>query len=474
MPTGIGLAIALGLPLIGAITVLGIYLNKEVIVAAAWAAMCCGAAVLVQPAIGIVAMTGGYLLAAYPSVLQDLGVLTINNLLGVCFAALLVGYVLTTRDLSFLVNRQVLVLAVIGLLLVLSSAHSDKVFPTLVASQSLGIKGKLLDRTSDMMHDFWTRLIYLIFVLVFIRTRGAILALFYTFMLVLFLAVPSALVNWWHGTLAHGFRAAASFTAGANANRLAMIALMEVACWWFWLRARPTGFRWLVASAAVAGSLLTVLATGSRSGIVGTAVLALLLQTSPRRYRVPVSYIAALTVAGAFAVMTIVPQEAWERAITFSSERSDLGATSVIKREDTVLVGLQMIRDHPFLGVGLGNFREVSRQVYLDQYFRPPHNSYIWAASEGGLFVLAGYLVLFWMTWLDLRAVLALGARDPQTVYLGALVRVVFLLYCAFAALADLWLNPITYAMVGLIVTMRQYLERLPASAAHPAMVRAA
>src|SRR5438552_2572183 len=148
MPAGIGLGIALALPAIGAITVAGIYLNKEVIVAAAWAAFCCGALVMVQPVVGIVAMTGGYLLAAYPTVLQSLGVLTINNLLGACLVVLLVGYVLGTRDLSFLINRQVLMLVVIGLLLLLSSAHSDKLFPTLVQSESLGIKGKVLDRTS--------------------------------------------------------------------------------------------------------------------------------------------------------------------------------------------------------------------------------------------------------------------------------------------------------------------------------------
>jgi hypothetical protein len=35
----------------------------------------------------------------------------------------------------------------------------------------------------------------------------------------------------------------------------------------------------------------------------------------------------------------------------------------------------------------------VARQVYRDPYFRPLHNSYLWAASEGGLVVPACYLV---------------------------------------------------------------------------------
>ncbi len=47
-----------------------------------------------------------------------------------------------------------------------------------------------------------------------------------------------------------------------------------------------------------------------------------------------------------------------------------------------------MSRDYPLFGVGLGNFREVSRQIYGDAFYRPPHNSYLWATSEGGVLVL--------------------------------------------------------------------------------------
>ncbi|HJQ83423.1 MAG TPA: O-antigen ligase family protein [Candidatus Binatia bacterium] len=463
MPAGLRVAIALGLPMIGAITVAGIYLNREVIVAAAWLAFSVGGLVLVEPVVGIVAMTAGFLLVAYPSVLQTLGVLTVNNLLGVCLGVLLLAHVLSTRDLSFVTIRQVLVLAAIGLLLLLSTAHSESIFPVLRASQSLGIKGKMLDRTSDMMHDFWTRLVYLVFFCVFVRSRRGILAVFVTFVLVLFIAVPSALVNWWQGTLSHGFRAVASVTAGANANRLAMIALIQVACWWCWMRGGLHGVRRLFAAAAIGGSLLVVLASGSRSGLLGMAVLALLLQTGPRLYRVPLRHIGVAVFAGVIAIATIVPETAWQRALSYSSERYELGGTSVVKREETIQVGLRMVRDHPFLGIGLGNFREVSRQVYLDEYFRPPHNSYLWAAAEGGLLVFAGYALLFAFTWRDLKTVTRLAHRDPRTAHVAAAMRVTFLLYCFFAFFADLWLNPLTYVMVGLVVTMRQYLERLPA-----------
>src|SRR2546427_13172699 len=106
-------------------------------------------------------------------------------------------------------------------------------------SQALGVHQKLLARTSAMMHDFFARLIFLVFICAFVRRGRDVKGLFMTFVLVLFLAVPSALLNWWQGTLAHGFRAMASVTAGANANPLAMIRLLGGGGWGGWPKPRP-------------------------------------------------------------------------------------------------------------------------------------------------------------------------------------------------------------------------------------------
>jgi len=482
MPAGFWLLIALGMPVVGAVTVAGIYLNKEVIVAAAWVAFSIAASVLFEPVVGVVTMAGVFLLAAYPTVLQDLGFLTINNLLGIVLAVTLLSYVLRSRDLTFLTTRQSLMLLLIGGILILSTVHASVLFPNMQPSQSLGVKGKALDRTADMMHDFWARLIFLTFVFAFVRRRRDVTALFVVYVLVLFLAVPSALVNWWQGTLSHGFRAEASLTAGSNANRLAMICLMEVGCIWCWLRERPTPRRWALALPGIVGAFVVVLASGSRSGLLGCGVLAVLMQTSPRRFRAAPVHVALAVVAGIIAVATIVPPDAWVRMTTFSSSDASTetslaargAASSLALREDTIAIGVRMIRDHPFLGIGLGNYREVSRQIYLDQFFRPPHNSVIWAASEGGLFNLAAYVVLFAMTWRDLRRLLQLAPRDGRVMYIAVALRIVFLLYCYFALLADLLLNPITYVLIGVIVTLRRYLEGVAPAASRTPVLAAA
>ena len=156
--------------------------------------------------------------------------------------------------------------------------------------------------------------------------------------------------------------------------------------------------------------------------------------------------------AGDFARMThLAPSRAEDRGAAASNRM----------REDTIMSGWHMIKDHPWLGVGLGNFREVSRQVYNDTFFRPPHNSYLWAAAEGGVFTLGLYLFLFWVTWRDLRVVTRLAYRDPEVGYIAAAIRIVYLLFCFFALFSDLWQTPFAYILIGLIVTMRRYVESL-------------
>jgi hypothetical protein len=38
----------------------------------------------------------------------------------------------------------------------------------------------------------------------------------------------------------------------------------------------------------------------------------------------------------------------------------------------------------------------------------------------------------------------------------------VFLIFFFFAFFADIWLNPITYVLIGLVVTMRRHVDGVP------------
>jgi hypothetical protein len=468
-PVALRLALVVAFPFLAALTVVGMYLGKEVILAALWVAFFVLGLLAVNPVIGIVLMTGMFLLAAYPTLLQSLGVLTLNNLLGVGLAALLVKRVLETRDLSFLRNKQVIILALIGLCFYASSYYSEWAFPLLQMSRG---KKFILDRSAEMGHDFFARLVFLMFFLAFVRTRRDAGALFLTFMMVLYLAVPSALINWAQGTLLRGFRASASLTAGANPNRLAMICLMEIACLWFWSLSRPGRFRRVVATVGIGAAMVVLLTTGSRSGLLGCFVLVLILQTGAKGYRVPTHHISVAVATGVFLVATIIPAAYTSRMLALNPAQGEAGASSNKMREDTIWTATRMVREHPVFGIGLGKFREVSRQVYGDKYYRPPHNSVLWAASEGGLLVLGLYFLLFWVTWRDLQVVTRFAPYDPTVGHIAAAIRAVFLLYFFFAFFADLFLNPITYILIGLVATMRRYVETLPEVQVVPAARR--
>ena len=178
------LVLALALPMLAALAVVGTYLGKEILIFAGLLALSVGGFLFVRPVVGLSIMTTAYLLAAYPTVLQDLGLLSVNNLLGVCFVVLLLARVLETRDFSFLTRPQVLLLAFIGLIFLLSTLHASSIYPTLEVSRATGRTGlKIIDRTDEMTDDFTTRLFFLVFILAFVRTRSDLQVLFFTMVL---------------------------------------------------------------------------------------------------------------------------------------------------------------------------------------------------------------------------------------------------------------------------------------------------
>jgi O-antigen ligase len=209
-----------------------------------------------------------------------------------------------------------------------------------------------------------------VFFIVFVRDRRDIKTMFLVFMLALFVAVPSALYNLATGSLNRGFRIAASVTSGANPNRLAMICLIQIACWWFWSRSRPTPIRQMLALSAMAAATMVLFGTGSRSGLLGVGVLAILPQTSPRGFRASAGHVGMLVAAGVFAVVTMVPAASWERMINFSPEKHEIGEASNRMREATLERAWEIFLDYPLFGIGL-ELREVSRQVYQDNFYRP-------------------------------------------------------------------------------------------------------
>jgi hypothetical protein len=112
----------------------------------------------------------------------------------------------------------------------------------------------------------------------------------------------------------------------------------------------------------------------------------------------------------------------------------------------------------------------VSRQIYKD--FPVPRTTPSLVVVRGRIFVTAAYGLLFWVSWKDLRRIRLLAHRDRDIEVWASALRVVFVLFFFYSLFADLWLNPLMYVVVGLIICTKQYVEGAPEVAPTIAPVR--
>lgn len=456
------LAVAALAGLLGAVG-LASYLGFEVKAAGATVALVVLASVLFRPALGVVIFIASFALATYPEPLRGVGALTVNNLLGLLLGTVLLVRVAQHLRFPFLRSPQVQLLFAIGAIFFLSHWRSQWLFPDLrVTTGPFGYNP--LDVTAEMAEQFVTRLAFLIFIVSFLHSRREILAAVFALLFCWWLAVPSALVNYLGGHAHAGYRAVADITIGTNPNRLALVCLLAASLLWFYLNAKPRWYKTAICSAMILGAVVTVFLTASRSGFLGLLLVAGVLIFERRGERRGTLRLAAFVAAGAIAFYLVVPEVVLQRITNLwptqgeRTEQSVEGTGSFVRRLDTVTIGVRVARDYPLTGVGLGNFREVVRQIYHDLYYRPPHDSFIWAATEGGVACLVLYLWLFWVTWRQVNFACRYARADMRWVARG--LRMNFLLLMFFSLFADLWLNPVTYTVVGLTIVVARYVRR--------------
>ena len=175
---------------------------------------------------------------------------------------------------------------------------------------------------------------------------------------------------------------------------------------------------------ALAAAILTaaLLASWSRGAWLGYGLsLAVMLVALPRRLSQGLAcalllalFVAALWQAG------LLPESVVNRLTTSAADLftiSDVRGISftpanyaVVERLAHWQAAMGMARDHPFFGVGLGNYAQAYEEYRLINWEEPlghAHNQYLNMLAETGLFGLAAYLafwlVIFRLTWKTLR-----------------------------------------------------------------------
>ncbi len=163
--------------------------------------------------------------------------------------------------------------------------------------------------------------------------------------------------------------------------------------------------RLIWSSLAVLATLNVVLLIQGRTGYVVLAALALYLGFAQFRWR---GLAAALVLLAAIAsVLAWVPGPLEQRLKQGVSELGEwrpgqATATSIGLRLEFYRNSIEIVREHPVLGVGTGGFPK----AYADKVrgtpqaaTQNPHNEYLMIAAQIGLVGLALLVHLFWQQW---------------------------------------------------------------------------
>jgi putative inorganic carbon (HCO3(-)) transporter len=244
----------------------------------------------------------------------------------------------------------------------------------------------------------------------------------------------------------------------SGANFLAAILVLTVPLIFQKLNSRNI-YEKIIAIGLTPAFIMGIILTGSRSGTLGLLAVLVLLALRFRRKGLSVVFLALLVLVSLVAA----PSHYWTRTKTIADYEQDLSAQS---RLDLWEVGFQMFLDHPWTGVGQGNFLWISPQ-YAQSYSRSwigqgyvAHNIYIQLLAEGGVQVLLVFLAFVALSFRDLRRARRRlstlpGGEDLQNCSLGVEIGLIGFLVCGFflsGAHVDVFywllaLGPVLYAL---------------------------
>jgi O-antigen ligase len=432
--------------------------------------------VLRSPHIGISVFLTTFLIN-YPGVARGSGYLTINNGLGALFLGLLAWDFYQHRDTWYLREPMIRMLIAMGAVMLIGTVVAEYVLPDSAIQQMIvkriGAVRSGVDLTERSLFQYFSRVAFVVFVLQFIRTPRQLRGVFLTLLGCILAAVPPALIQYAEGSGGEDFRIFSKLVNWAdNVNRFAFGCLLGIALLFYSFNTARSAVVRIVSALGVVTLLPLILLSASRSGFMGLCLLSGLIAFGAFGRGGGVGASRTTVIASVFAMIglallsyfLLLGPKAQERVLNlnpFAEEHLE-GATSAQQRAESVEESLAIIRRYPFFGTGVGNFRWVNRYMHESKW-KPPHNSYLWAAAEGGLVLLTLYLTLFLMLWRRLRRLRPTYAARDDLPLLPNLLQVYLVLVLFFSFFADVWLEVHLFLMIGGTILMERWLRVPPA-----------
>ena len=158
---------------------------------------------------------------------------------------------------------------------------------------------------------------------------------------------------------------------------------------------------------AIGANLLAIVLTGSRGTFIALLVITPIILIE-LKFRF--TNLLPIAVAGAL-ILVFLPTTYTNRFVNLLSGQNETGQTitsdeAVVGRLEKMRAGIEMAKDHPFLGVGIGNYSvrywEYAEKLGLEPAItdiqseeaqRDAHSLYIEIVSETGIFGLATFLL---------------------------------------------------------------------------------
>ncbi len=452
-----------GMPLvlIGAVVLLFAIANvftDTLVATAALLGAVAAMAIASRPDFAVTLLLGSFLVT-YPWWLQGRGFLTLNNVVGAWLAVVMLYRISRSGDWSFLRNREFQLLAAIAAVFLLSRILNRP------DDHTMALVEPLLTQTQDPARIIVNRLVFFVFLIYFIRTPKQIR---WIFLLTVTLAVLSGFAAIWmviSGLGFAGYRAqSAMFIAAAgNPNRLALTAIIGIITLWYLMQWLRNSFASVAISGVMAGLVLAVFMTGSRSGVVALGLAALILAYEGGLTLRKIILGALATLFALMLVLRVAPEQALERVGNLpgmGSAQSDLGEGSVQRRSYVATMALEIVGRNPLIGIGIGNW-EITRYLSDDaRSITAPHSAVLMALAEGGVITLALYLLVLLRTlrnFLDLASQLSGPQHRGVMQWIAKTMRASFLVFLAMSLVGDLWLNILFYWFVGMGAVMARW-----------------
>jgi O-antigen ligase len=259
-------------------------------------------------------------------------------------------------------------------------------------------------------------------------------------------------------------------TRYSNANDLAWTLLIGLTFVGF-LFLRGTRTQKMIALLMVPPMLLTMSRTGSRAGAMGAVLLYFLLvwQSRPAtRLRV-----LAATPVIFFVILMLMPATTRLRYTTYfgSYSKYDVSAEGKLRmgtiesteaRKQLLIDSLKITAQHPFLGVGPGNFDVAQNEMAIaggamKGLWHVTHNTYTQLSSEMGIPGLAIYLVMLYYVFKTLNSIIRTKTKSPTWDNLRAMalsLRTAFILFLPIAFFDSLAYNADVPILAGLTTAL--------------------